>query len=566
MEIIKLNCAGCGAPINIPENVEFLNCISCGSALAVQRGEGYVTLKMVKEVTEAIRDGTYATKSELQKLQLTQEISMLEMQLGNLRGEIRGIERAEQAGTTNLRLAAQQKDLHYQEYLLIERIRKLRANLDAITLPNPDNDLASMERQLDLVQQAIEALDESGSEGSDSANRLQQLNILDNVLTKKIEYLKILSIKEKLNSSNLSLQAVDYESVRKNYNIVSKDIEQLEKTPRSAENQIVLNELRETQRNLYIQWKGLENSRIRDALQSIEFPEPSGTDESTIQRQLAALRADIQQLESWEQNEVSRSYLQQLRTKDNQYQKYLNKLERKSKRSQAAGLAVLGLGTLFASIAAFFNKWFGGNPEIGKSPTSSTDESVEVKRTQPVSESETDPKPLYSRAQETDVVDTLYSKVNPYNLSGSETLPDQIKPTVHPSRIILSGIGIGLIPFIGLSLIGFVILMFQASSPESLSTAGTWLFITLIGYLIGAILFFRHTRHLSIKRPLKAGGIALAAAVGIFLLFTSLSLMTDTSSEDLSTGLIGAGLCLTPISLVVSYLVSLRFIDRHSTA
>ena len=49
MQIVKLNCTACGAPISITEDIDILFCTSCGSKLAVERGDGYITLKLVEK-------------------------------------------------------------------------------------------------------------------------------------------------------------------------------------------------------------------------------------------------------------------------------------------------------------------------------------------------------------------------------------------------------------------------------------------------------------------------------------------------------------------------------------
>jgi len=81
MEIKKLNCTACGAPISVPDDMDYINCAACGSFLAIQRGEGYVALKVAEKISrviedsgrgtqEVIRQGSQDTQVELRRMQL----------------------------------------------------------------------------------------------------------------------------------------------------------------------------------------------------------------------------------------------------------------------------------------------------------------------------------------------------------------------------------------------------------------------------------------------------------------------------------------------------------------
>lgn len=136
MVVQNIACASCGAPISVPESVDFLNCAFCGASLQVDRGEGYVALKLGEQVSQAItdsgertrssiQDGTQVTQSELKRLQVTQEISGLQIQLSTLQSEIRSLERQKQ----NRKTKKQVKELYKQESGLIQRIKILQTSL-----------------------------------------------------------------------------------------------------------------------------------------------------------------------------------------------------------------------------------------------------------------------------------------------------------------------------------------------------------------------------------------------------------------------------------------------------
>src|SRR5512137_1103532 len=104
MRIEKLNCTACGAPMSIPGDLDFVTCSSCGSSLRIERGDGYVALKIVEKLTksieesgfatqEVIRENTQVTRAEFQRLQLAQELSAAETRLSNIQAEIRAVKR-----------------------------------------------------------------------------------------------------------------------------------------------------------------------------------------------------------------------------------------------------------------------------------------------------------------------------------------------------------------------------------------------------------------------------------------------------------------------------------------
>ena len=139
MNTQRLACASCGAPIQVPENLKYLNCTYCGASLSVERGEGYSALRIAEEVTRTIedvgkrtettiREGTQVTREELQRLQLSQEYSAAQNQLLNIRAEIRALERQEK----NRKVKEQVKELREQERIHYLRVQELYEALHPI--------------------------------------------------------------------------------------------------------------------------------------------------------------------------------------------------------------------------------------------------------------------------------------------------------------------------------------------------------------------------------------------------------------------------------------------------
>ena len=136
MEIQKLNCVSCGAPLDIPDNSDSINCPFCHAKLVIKRDEGSATVKIIEQVSQAvqqtgtatqsaIQDGTQVTKSELKRLEISQDLSMLQLQLTNIQSEIRSLQR----GRIDKVISNQIIELRNQENSLIQRIKVLQTGL-----------------------------------------------------------------------------------------------------------------------------------------------------------------------------------------------------------------------------------------------------------------------------------------------------------------------------------------------------------------------------------------------------------------------------------------------------
>jgi hypothetical protein len=133
MEIQKISCASCGAPISIPSNIDSFNCGFCGTGLVVNRGDGYVALqiaedmkKTIQEVGEqtnsSIRESSEATQLELKKIQLQQELSSIQLQASVIQDEIRNLEQ----GKKNRKKKKQLKELYNQKNKLAAQAQSIR--------------------------------------------------------------------------------------------------------------------------------------------------------------------------------------------------------------------------------------------------------------------------------------------------------------------------------------------------------------------------------------------------------------------------------------------------------
>ena len=90
MKVSGIDCPSCGASISLKEGTSSGNCEYCGKNVVIES-------KMLEDVGEKISSELHEvdakTQSEIQRLQRTQELSMLQMQLSSLRAEKRNLER-----------------------------------------------------------------------------------------------------------------------------------------------------------------------------------------------------------------------------------------------------------------------------------------------------------------------------------------------------------------------------------------------------------------------------------------------------------------------------------------
>lgn len=136
MKLEQLSCPACAASVSVaPQTVQAV-CPYCGAALHVQRSDGEAVLLVLDRVTDAIStsqawttaaidQSASATQEELRRLQYTQELSGLELQLASIQGEIRALQRM----PPNKVIKKQLGELWKQQRLLVGRIVELRAIL-----------------------------------------------------------------------------------------------------------------------------------------------------------------------------------------------------------------------------------------------------------------------------------------------------------------------------------------------------------------------------------------------------------------------------------------------------
>ena len=129
-------CPSCGGQLSLPADLDRVTCAYCATQLVVDAGEGYTALRIAEQVATAIRDSgattasalretSEATKVELHRLQLNQQISSLQVQLSATQGEIRSLQRSQRTRTIRSQLA----QLRSQEATIARQIDTVRRQL-----------------------------------------------------------------------------------------------------------------------------------------------------------------------------------------------------------------------------------------------------------------------------------------------------------------------------------------------------------------------------------------------------------------------------------------------------
>lgn len=118
MKVSGIGCPSCGAPILLNAGTSFGACEYCGKKVVIES-------KMLEDVEEKISSKLRAVESkaqsDIQRLQRTQELSTLQMQLSSLRAEKRNLER-----NPSQQAKAQLAQIQEEEKEILNRISRLQ--------------------------------------------------------------------------------------------------------------------------------------------------------------------------------------------------------------------------------------------------------------------------------------------------------------------------------------------------------------------------------------------------------------------------------------------------------
>jgi hypothetical protein len=263
MAVSKLNCSACGAPISVNEGVDTIKCGSCGSSLHIERGEGFIALKLVEKISKTIeetgndlRENAQVTLTELKRMQLSNDLNASQMQLTTLQSEIRMLERSQQNYTSKLQLLS----LHASEYQNLDRIRILTKQLSS---PKPD-DLDGCRKfgEWELAWLNTEVNSIRRSNHPQMKKILHDLSELINQTSQYVLNLKVKVLENTLPSFTEADPNID-DPVRLAVvlDLLEADKKKVRRVQNTPEGKVVLDKIIQRQKRLKQTWNQLENQR-----------------------------------------------------------------------------------------------------------------------------------------------------------------------------------------------------------------------------------------------------------------------------------------------------------------
>lgn len=609
VQIIKSNCPSCGAPLTLPSDLEKLNCTACGSSLIVEFGDGYYTLKSAEEIAKAIQqsgtatrdailENTYVTKSELQRLQLSQELSSAQIQLTNIESEIRLLLRGPKSKVSTRQIGS----LSFGQYQALDRIRILQKQINT---PQPD-DLQGLQNLLewenDWYQKEISAL-----VASDRSDRLQLMQSLSAQVAwnkKRILSIKTEFIKRQCRSLQVEDPSPEDSSKINSLLILLNEDEQRIRPYRfSPEGSDLYNQIKNRQSSIWDMFQRNERDRF-SRLSSLSATSTDFGSKNDIQEQLEQIEQDLLTLRNSFESEAKREYEHKLLLRKStllRLQKDQERIERNAKRASKIKMIVGGIGAAFAAmisgIVLLVNKLItrkGQNPTEEKTKVFSMglkSESVSENLSKKTHGSEKNnfetPPPIETPLGIPQQTDSTFKAETMDTTEREEVAASPSIPLEKTSQEVVGepvskslGIGFlqGFLSFMGL-MIGFVILMSSLFRTESSSSAATGLFLVLIslGVAFSGYIFLRrafmpikidrlgksssfvirkkNSQFGSTNQGLAKTSIFIITLICTYLLFMGILMFFNTSSSGVMTVIFLLGIIAGP---VVAWQVSKR--------
>jgi len=474
VKVIKLNCPTCGAPISVPEDMEFINCASCGSFLAIDRGEGYVALKVAEKLAKAIedsgkdtqdviRESITVTRSELQRLQAVQEISAIQMRLNNIQSEIRTIQRQPQSLTTQNQL----RGLHTEEFLAMDQIRLLNQTAKAPAENDVQGQILFFENEMRLIEAEISAIKQSGDS---QRNRIE--DILETQLEKledQVRNIKIQQIKSTLRTYRRSHDKFDNQDEAEEFLlIIEKDLQKIESRKNSAEGRVVHSELKarlESVRKIIFR---MEHARFSSMMSTADF-QADPTNLMSLYEYRTYIDHDLSLLPGGTANTAANAIRDKLMESKQQVERNIQRLEKQqarlTKKDNRSG-SNKGKG-VFAFLIAGFISIIAGIPLLVKSL-------IPNKNQQPKAE----------------VVESTRQ-----NEQVEKAIPKELISVQNESiaKSVGKGCLLGILTMISVVIFFlFIIILFSSEDSEnSMMSAQIFLLSIVIGLIAGTVIFLR---------------------------------------------------------------------------
>ena len=353
MKTVKLNCASCGAPIVVPDEAETVVCSSCHSTMMVDRGEGYVTLKIVEKLANAIKENAYVTQVELKRMQLNQLISMEEMKINSLQTEFRAAKRRMPA---NLTCTPEMADLLLQENDIRMHVRSLYADIAHLE-PGWEESLDVIRRDRLLIEQAINFLMPYGADQS-VQNRIVKLHEESRRVTARYNALETRLLKRNLETSNYPLfQDLTLEQMEELQEKIPRDLTRLAAGEQSEVKTKLQEQLKSTLEKIKAVYPRKKVESEAGPLPSLDIREPYPEDPSQLTSMAGRVKADLEKLNAIPDGKEKEHFIKKLQMLESiltsRAKADIPGTRAKKKKKKRRTTLIVVASILFACIVAF---------------------------------------------------------------------------------------------------------------------------------------------------------------------------------------------------------------------
>lgn len=366
MKTVKLNCASCGAPIVIPDDVDTVVCASCKSTLMVDRGEGYITLKVIEKLarsiqdmgemtSSAIKENAYVTQVELKRMQLNQLISMEEMKINSLQAEIRSVKRRTAGAAQNAELG----DLLLQENDVRMHIRQSKTDIAHLD-PGWEESLEVIRRDARLVDEAIAQLAPYAQIPA-VQSRLQSMQAERERCQASYDQLEVRLLQRELESGKYpSFSHLSLEEMEQLLEIIPADLRRLQNWEQTQVNLRLQKEMQSTLERIKAVYPRRKVESEAGKLSTLDLNEPYPEEPEKLQLLIARVKEDLAKLaeipDSGEKTQFVRLLSEKLRALTARAESNIPAMKAKrKKRKRITILAIFGVmvvGLLTSLIAA----------------------------------------------------------------------------------------------------------------------------------------------------------------------------------------------------------------------
>ena len=382
MKTVTLNCASCGAPVSIPDGAETFVCPSCQTTLMVDRGEGYVTLKVLEKLSDslhemgqatssAIKENAYVTQVELKRMQLLHLVSLEEMKLNSLQAELRAAKRRAPA---NISITVEMVDLILQDNDSRMHIRSLKKEIAQLD--------AGWEESLDYYRQDVKLLDQAiacltpYSAATDVSNRLTEVMSEQRRAEAAFNQLEIKQLKRQLESFNYPpFGRLTLDQMEELLEKIPGDLARLDAGEKTPAREKLIGDLNATLEKikLYFPRKKLES--LVGPVVSLDYKKPYPKPVELRQPMIDQVQSDLEKVNSIPAGPVRVQFNQQLHAMLDELMGLAEAGKSKAKPKKRKRrwfltliLIVVGLACLLASvifITAVYRQVVGNNASSG---------------------------------------------------------------------------------------------------------------------------------------------------------------------------------------------------------